>query len=289
MHCLAIRVRAISENSSSGMGMIFWSEIFSQKNPNPIFSVLRHASKPPPTGPKIRCCGMLQPLVLVRDTSSQANLFWDTPSLRPITLYPEPPCSRKRYPGPPCPVTLCPGAPCPRTRCPATLCPGTPCLRTICLVTQLSGILCPEKLCPRTPCCRTLLPRALCSGTAKPFLCPCLTVMLSPDLPYFRFFRPPCGPIFFGSHHMSFCPRLLYFPQQTATVLRTTNAILQPNWVLSTWPLVHLLASEQDSKDTPLFCFACVSYPQLVFNVSFFSFCFMARVGPPVSSKNLAV
>ena len=33
------------------MGLIFWSDIFSPKNPFPIFSVLRHA---------VQLCGMLQ-------------------------------------------------------------------------------------------------------------------------------------------------------------------------------------------------------------------------------------
>ena len=31
---------------------MFWSDIFSPKSPNPILSGLRHAAKPPPTGPK---------------------------------------------------------------------------------------------------------------------------------------------------------------------------------------------------------------------------------------------
>ena len=33
---------------------------FSPRNPNPMFSVPQHASKPPPTGPQNRCCGMLR-------------------------------------------------------------------------------------------------------------------------------------------------------------------------------------------------------------------------------------
>ena len=37
-------------------------------------SMLWHASKPPPTGPRNRCCGMLQPLVLDSDSDSDSDL-----------------------------------------------------------------------------------------------------------------------------------------------------------------------------------------------------------------------
>ena len=52
-------------NNCSGMGLYFGPIFVSPKIPTQ-FSVccgmLRHASKSPPTGPKNRCCGMLQPI-----------------------------------------------------------------------------------------------------------------------------------------------------------------------------------------------------------------------------------
>ena len=56
----ATRVRAISDKWLLRDGIEIWVRYFPKKNRNPIFSVLRHASKPPPTGPKNRCCGMLR-------------------------------------------------------------------------------------------------------------------------------------------------------------------------------------------------------------------------------------
>ena len=45
------------------MGLIFWSDVLPPKIPTQCSvcrSMLQHASKPPPTGPKERCCGMLR-------------------------------------------------------------------------------------------------------------------------------------------------------------------------------------------------------------------------------------
>ena len=63
----------------SGMGLVFWSDIFSQKDPTQFSlccSMLRHASKPPPTGPKNRCCGMLRQASTVGANTTARQQLW---------------------------------------------------------------------------------------------------------------------------------------------------------------------------------------------------------------------
>ena len=83
MLCLSITVLAISDEQLSGMALISCSEFFSPKKIQTQFSVccgmLRNASKPPPTGPQIRCCGVLRPASTVGARSKVVHVVkWFT-------------------------------------------------------------------------------------------------------------------------------------------------------------------------------------------------------------------